>query len=216
MNQKVLATLTKIMDNDKLSQEFLKLENMEDMYDYCQKIESGYSEKEFDETSTIMPGWLMVQAGWLQDVEFTATTSGGYSNWYDRIAGGASADWHLDDSNSLGLEFQWLQEEDKTRGRNDWFQYYACSMSRAPWLSLTIGAEFTEKPSESGGLKSSVGLIGGSGKYWPSADVTLDMLDRHKVNLFFGYERGGLRCSGGSCRQVNPFKGAKVTWTTML
>jgi len=159
--------------------------------------------------------WV-AQAGWQQNVEFTATTTGGYSAWFDRLAAGAEYDWRIDDINALDGEVQFMREEDKARGRKDWFEYYGLTYSRSPWLSLTVGAELTEKPSETGGLRSSGGLLSSGGKYWPSADVTVDFLERHKLNLFVGYERGGLRCSGGSCRQVNPFKGVKVTMTTRL
>jgi hypothetical protein len=56
------------------------------------------------------------------------------------------------------------------------------------------------------------------GNGWPSVEaaVTLGEEDRHRMILFYGRERGGLKCSNGVCRQVQAFEGFRLTLETSL
>jgi len=56
----------------------------------------------------------------------------------------------------------------------------------------------------------------GADGYWPSAELAITAVENHQLRLFYGYERGGIRCSGGLCRNVNPLKGVKVTLTSQF
>ncbi len=159
---------------------------------------------------------IMAQGGWQEDIEFTHTATGGYSAWYRRTAGGGSYDYHLNDVVTMGLELEMMREEDKARDLRYWFEYYAFTYTQASIGTMTIGAEITDKQNETGGLGVPGGLLAGEGRYWPSVEFTMDIKTRHQARLFVGHERGGLRCSGGSCRQVNPFKGVKLTLTSQF
>lgn|GEM_PF-1004139 len=162
---------------------------------------------------------FVIQAGWSENVEFTTTANGGYSLWFKRLGLGGIYDYKVDDSYSLEFDVQLMQETDNSPGREDkhWEEYVAVSLSRSPNLIVTGVIERTEDVNEVGAKvweDNLLGFFGRSGKYWPSIEIVLDILERHKMRLFYGYERGGLRCTGGVCRQVNPFKGAKVTFTS--
>lgn len=49
MNYELQLALIEILDDNKLSHDFFELDDMDSMYEFCQKIKTGYSEDEFDE-----------------------------------------------------------------------------------------------------------------------------------------------------------------------
>ena len=46
---------------------------------------------------------------------------------------------------------------------------------------------------------------------WFGVEAGINILDNHKLELFYGRERAGVKCSGGTCRQVPEFDGFKMT-----
>jgi hypothetical protein len=56
------------------------------------------------------------------------------------------------------------------------------------------------------------------GDNWPSVEsaITFGENGRHRMILFYGRERGGLKCSNGVCRQVQAFSGFRLTLETTL
>lgn len=55
------------------------------------------------------------------------------------------------------------------------------------------------------------------GNGWPSVEAVTTMgRGKHRVSLFYGRERGGMKCSNGVCRQVQPFAGWRLTLETSL
>ena len=55
------------------------------------------------------------------------------------------------------------------------------------------------------------------GNGWPSVEAVTTMgRGKHRVSVFYGRERGGLKCSNGVCRQVQPFTGWRLTLETSL
>ncbi len=58
MNYKLQLVLIKILDDEKLSQDFFNLDSMDDMYEFCQKIGTGYNEEEFDESIAELISYL--------------------------------------------------------------------------------------------------------------------------------------------------------------
>ena len=163
---------------------------------------------------------MVFQGSYSENIEFTHTVNeGGYSLWFQRIGLGGIYEYKIDNRYSLEIDLQLMQESDKSPGRGDvhWEEYIAISLSRSPNLVGTFVVERTEDNSEVGANDWSdgwLGFIGGGGLYWPSAEVVVDFYERHQMRLFYGYERGGLRCTGGVCRVVNPFKGAKIIFTS--
>ncbi len=55
---------------------------------------------------------------------------------------------------------------------------------------------------------SGIGEAGGPD--WFSTEMTLPIQQNLQVQAFFGEERGGIKCSSGRCRQVNPFEGFRI------
>ncbi|MFH0765392.1 MAG: DUF6029 family protein [Calditrichota bacterium] len=158
---------------------------------------------------------LALQGGWQEDVEFTATSAGGYSVWFQRVAAGGIYERRLDDSWTLAGDLQVLKVIDRSRDYHFWEDFLGVTLTRSPWGSLTAMIERSLNRSEVGGLDW-VGDDGAGMRYWPSVETTLKIKDNHQVRLFVGHERGGLRCSGGVCRFVNPFKGVKLTVTSQF
>ncbi len=55
------------------------------------------------------------------------------------------------------------------------------------------------------------------GALWPSAEIGYSFgEDHHRVIVFGGRERGGLRCSNGFCRRVQPFEGFRLILESSL
>jgi hypothetical protein len=74
-------------------------------------------------------------------------------------------------------------------------------------ISLTVGSEFSTDKA----LKLR------EGNNWPFAELAMAMGGgRNRLSIFYGRERGGLRCSNGVCRQVQAFSGVRVTMETSL
>jgi len=93
-----------------------------------------------------------------------------------------------------------------------WEQYIGLTGSKVGVVSLTLGLMRSENDRLLEGAAWPKGFIGSSdARCWPMADFVLQILERHRLDLFYGYERGGISCTGGVCRVVNPFKGVKLT-----
>jgi hypothetical protein len=55
------------------------------------------------------------------------------------------------------------------------------------------------------------------GRGWPSVEGGFNLGEgRHRLLVFYGRERGGLRCSNGVCRQVQAFSGLRLTLESTL
>lgn len=50
----------------------------------------------------------------------------------------------------------------------------------------------------------------GSPSQWIGYEIGANLSENHKLELFYGRERAGIKCSGGSCRQVPEFDGFKL------
>jgi len=95
-----------------------------------------------------------------------------------------------------------------------WEQYLSLTASRG-LISLTTGVMRSERDGVFEGAAWPKGLIGSpDARCWPMAELVLQILERHRLDLFYGYERGGVSCAGGICRVVTPFKGVKLTLTS--
>lgn len=51
---------------------------------------------------------------------------------------------------------------------------------------------------------------------WLSGEVSVRPSERVQFRASYGSEKGGVRCTGGVCRVINPFKGARVTLEVRL
>jgi hypothetical protein len=87
----------------------------------------------------------------------------------------------------------------------DFMEYYAAAtLSRAPWGSVTVSFETTGDPDE-----REDNWLGQS--YWLGFEMDVNFLQNHNLLLFAGQDRGGIKCTSGRCRYVDPFEGIKLT-----
>jgi hypothetical protein len=55
-----------------------------------------------------------------------------------------------------------------------------------------------------------------SERSWPLAELSWDITSRHNLRILAGALRGGVICTGGVCRFEVPFKGVKMTFTSLF
>jgi hypothetical protein len=108
----------------------------------------------------------------------------------------------------IGIESETLLITDKTGVQRDFTdQMLGVDWSLGGWFSLALQHQFSNDSE----------LAKKEGKNWPSAEAALTFSEgKHRLVVFYGKERGGLRCSNGVCRQVQAFTGLRVTLETTL
>ncbi|MBI5403986.1 MAG: hypothetical protein HY959_11345 [Ignavibacteriae bacterium] len=79
-------------------------------------------------------------------------------------------------------------------------QFVAISLSKSPDFSFTLSSEFTSDKLEPTGKSN-----------WVEAEVSYNVNSSNVVIASYGSERGGLKCTSGICRYVNPFNGFRLT-----
>jgi len=109
-------------------------------------------------------------------------------------------------SGSAHLEAMRLEDVRQDEIFGEFFTAFA--ISRAPYGTFTVILEATADPGEVGGDRLS--LIE-QYKGWWAAEADFNFLERHNLLLFVGQDRGGLKCTSGRCRYVDPFEGVKLT-----
>lgn len=62
--------------------------------------------------------------------------------------------------------------------------------------------------------KTTEEVIGDAPDNWLGFEAGLKLYKNHNLEIFYGRERAGMKCSGGACRQVPEFDGLKVTLTS--
>lgn len=104
------------------------------------------------------------------------------------------------------LENQWadysLRQPDDRRFTN---HYASIGFSRSPSFSCALSSEFTSDKSEPGGKK-----------FWLEGELSYNINPSNVVIVSYGSERGGLKCTSGICRFVNPFNGFRLTVQSKL
>ena len=74
-------------------------------------------------------------------------------------------------------------------------------------ISLTVEDQFSNESE----LKKT------EGSSWPSVEAAFVLSGgKNRVSMFYGRDRGGLRCSNGVCRQVQAFTGFRLSLETTL
>ena len=48
-------------------------------------------------------------------------------------------------------------------------------------------------------------------EFWPGGEIAFTLNSSNRLTMFFGRERGGLKCTSGVCRPVQPFEGLRIT-----
>jgi hypothetical protein len=104
----------------------------------------------------------------------------------------------------LIAEQQWVYNSARTVTpeedlRSFYNEFISLSISRSPSLILNFNAEFSTDKEDASGKKS-----------WMQGELTYKFSSANSVTLSYGSERGGLKCSSGICRYVNPFNGFRL------
>ncbi len=147
---------------------------------------------------------------------------GGYAeqtSFSERWGGGFIYEHLFTNDISTTTEFQYLWNT-----KIPWYPDYrdlliSSAITKANLFTLTILAECSGDPFDLSGVKSdkkSYRKLFDDDRCWPNLELALILSKQHQLRLFYGYERGGIRCTGGLCRQINPFKGVKVTLNSQL
>lgn len=79
-------------------------------------------------------------------------------------------------------------------------QFTTLSISHSPNLIIAGSLETTNDEEDPSGKK-----------LWGKGELTYKFTSSNSITVSYGSERGGLQCSSGICRYVNPFKGFRLT-----
>ncbi|MBK8981089.1 MAG: hypothetical protein IPM38_01930 [Ignavibacteria bacterium] len=125
-------------------------------------------------------------------------------------------------TSTIPVEFKYSIDEDYTIkfiGENQWVhnsirlsedknytnQYLSLSLQRSPNVTLTFSSEFTSDDEEPSGKNS-----------WFLGEATYQINQSNTIGVSYGTERGGLKCTNGICRYVNPFSGFRLSVATQF
>jgi hypothetical protein len=95
-------------------------------------------------------------------------------------------------------EFQTVSNDYLGEDYNDIYVSSEYSYSPLGYISVSL-------------IKSSQEVSGDAPDMWLGFETGIDITDSHKLELFYGRERAGVKCSGGTCRQVPEFDGFRMT-----
>jgi len=153
------------------------------------------------------------KAGYFQDVE--AVTLGALGTRL--LQGPWSAQWEVE-AQRRETDYRPLTAPDPLGGvgavessEQAWLGVVSATLGRAGAGSLTLDYEFTTAASERD-AESLHDRIPGVSNGWASAQLSITMLDGHRLALWGGQRRERVICSGGSCRVEPAFEGAELTW----
>ncbi len=99
---------------------------------------------------------------------------------------------------TLNLENMWVSDKENDSNHTD--QWGAVTVSRASIGSLNLSIERSSVYSET------------EGDFWAGGEISADLGRSQRLMLFYGRERGGLKCSSGVCRTVQAFDGFRLTY----
>lgn len=105
----------------------------------------------------------------------------------------------------VNTEQQWVFNSARTYtpsidNRYFYNEYISVSVSRSPSIIINGTLEVSNDKEDPSGKK-----------HWQTAEVTYKFSSANSLTFSYGSERGGLKCSSGICRYVNPFNGFRLT-----
>ena len=118
--------------------------------------------------------------------------------WQEKIGSLAEAIYNVSDLWSVTLlaERMWVDDIGFSHYYTD--NYLALTLGRAPYGSFSFSYENSS-------LESNV-----EGDEWIGGELAMTIKTQHRLTLFYGRERGGLKCTSGVCRPVQPFEGFRI------
>lgn len=113
--------------------------------------------------------------------------------------------YELDNNFALkvNLEQQWEYNSIRTGEKSFMNQYASINLTKSPYLGVTVSGEFTNDKEEPTGKSS-----------WFLGEIIYKLNQKNQITFSYGSERGGLKCTNGICRYVNPFEGFRATILT--
>lgn len=99
----------------------------------------------------------------------------------------------------LNVEQQWAHNSIRSGEKSYMNQYVSLNLTKSPQLSFSVNAEFTNDKEEPTGKD-----------FWAQGEVLYKLNQKNTLTLSYGSERGGLKCTNGICRFVNPFEGFRL------
>ena len=104
------------------------------------------------------------------------------------------------------LEQQRAHDSSYPDGTEDfWNEFISLTFAKAPLWAATVRFEMTTDDNEPSGKK-----------FWTVGEFSYRIGNAHTATVSYGTERGGLVCSNGICRQMNPFDGVRLQLVTQL
>lgn len=128
--------------------------------------------------------------------------------FFERITQSGTIVHPINDTYSLDItaESQGIQEQNITARDTQFPLEYrdnivSATLNRAPTMSWAVTYEWSDNPRE-------------TRDDWIWAEWNIQLGSRHQLLLGGGQLRGGQLCSGGVCKLVDPFEGARVEFLT--
>lgn len=112
----------------------------------------------------------------------------------------AEVGYEINDTSELSFcgEYQTVTNEFLDEDYNDIYGSVEYGYSDLGYINLSI-------------ITTSLEMEGDAPDSWFGTELGLNIGDSHKLEVFYGRERAGIKCSGGTCRQVPEFDGLRMT-----
>ncbi|MBU4486330.1 MAG: hypothetical protein KKD38_05325 [Candidatus Delongbacteria bacterium] len=106
----------------------------------------------------------------------------------------------LNETSKIALcgEFQSVINEYLDKEYND--IYGSVEYAYSPWGYINLSL-----------ITTSQKVTGDAPDSWLGIETGINIMENHKLELFYGRERAGIKCAGGTCRKVPEFDGFKMT-----
>lgn len=120
--------------------------------------------------------------------------------WQKKTAAMTEVIYNIKDLWSVTTVAENMWVNDKEAGEDHHEQWLSLNLARAPYGSLNFSFEQSSLSSPE------------EGDRWMGFEIAADVKTNHRLMLFYGRERGGLKCTSGVCRPVQPFEGFRITY----
>lgn len=104
---------------------------------------------------------------------------------------------------AVDAEYQYVYDSQIKLSPKYHNRYFGLTLSHAPDWSATVRMEHSTNVEEPSGKQ-----------FWIAGEMTYRLGNAHTMSISYGSERGGLVCTSGICRQLNPFNGLRLTLLT--
>ena len=120
----------------------------------------------------------------------------------ERITGMAEAGYKINEESDAKATFEFQQVKEGTEIlSNDFNEYYLSAEYNIPAYGyLSVGM-----------TKTTQEVSGDAPDTWLNFEGAYQISANHKLEIFYGRERAGIKCTGGACRQVPEFEGIRAT-----